>query len=232
MADDQHPFSPRRSDRQVRGLLRLLGEAAGSSRKPKPCRVLDLGCGIGRVLVRLSLAGHEVTGIDRDAQVLARCQRALGRRGLHARLLPADFRDLPAFPRRFDLVACLGNTFMTVADVDEAVKVLHAVCGILKRRGMFVVDDFPHEFWPQLTRGFWQEGISEDGAMQMVWSPGDSVFAIRRGDRINRSCLGLRDDDETRRLWCEGSLRLAAAAGGLSAPIRRSDMGLLVMKRL
>lgn len=42
-------------------------EVAG---KP-PARILDLGCGAGRVAVALNAAGHRVTGLDRDRDLLA-----------------------------------------------------------------------------------------------------------------------------------------------------------------
>jgi len=41
--------------------------------------VLELGCGTGRVLLPLARAGHDVTGIDASAAMLARCRAKLAR---------------------------------------------------------------------------------------------------------------------------------------------------------
>src|SRR2546422_1167835 len=48
--------------------------------------VLELGCGTGRVLLPLARAGHDVTGIDASAAMLARCRAKLARE-------PASVRD-------------------------------------------------------------------------------------------------------------------------------------------
>jgi SAM-dependent methyltransferase len=196
--------------------------------------VLDLGCGIGRVLTPLVKAGYEVVGVDCSVDALEQCARTLAKSGLDARLVAADFlalrelkRCLPA--RSFDAIVCLGNTFMTVVDVEQAAQLLRFVHQRLKRGGAFIIDDFPHELWPELTEGNWQTGVSEDGVMQMVWRPGDAVFAIRRGRAINHRSWVPKEGDELRRLWCEGSLRLLAGAARLSGPRRETRAGLLVM---
>src|SRR4051812_30456157 len=47
------------------------GEAAFvSGRRPPPARVLDAGCGTGRVAVRLRELGYDVVGVDVDTAML------------------------------------------------------------------------------------------------------------------------------------------------------------------
>ncbi|WP_299056116.1 class I SAM-dependent methyltransferase [uncultured Nocardioides sp.] len=68
-------------------------------------RVLDAGCGTGRVAVRLAGLGHEVVGVDVDEAMLdvARAAApALTWRGVDLAALPADLVG-------FDLVALAGN---------------------------------------------------------------------------------------------------------------------------
>ena len=48
--DEVAPLEPEESVAQIEALLAALG--------PAPRRVLDLGCGAGRVLVPLAAAGH------------------------------------------------------------------------------------------------------------------------------------------------------------------------------
>jgi SAM-dependent methyltransferase len=186
--DAQRPHAPARSRAQVAGMLALL---AGSSK----C-VLDLGCGRGRMLVPLARAGHRVVGVDRSVASLRDCAAALARpvasvRRIQPTLVHGDM--VAGWPRvrravvghgPFHCICCLGNTFMLIADVDDAVRLLRRLRLLLSPRGRIVIDDLPGEFWPELTSGNWQAGISPNGTMQLIWAEDDAVFTIRTGSRI------------------------------------------------
>lgn len=219
--DQQQPFSIRQSRAQIRAVLELLG--------PTPRKVLDLGCGAGRVLVPLARAGHQVVGIDADLKALTQCRSALRTARATAELIHGDFRRLQQSLRGFDAVLCLGNTFMSVADADVAVRMLSSIRDRLARRGVFILDDLPRSFVPELSSGRWQNGLSPDGQMQMIWHPTDAVFTVRTGRRINLRQWSLKDTDVRFRLWCDGSLWIALQQAGLSAPARRISANLLVM---
>jgi SAM-dependent methyltransferase len=68
-----------------------------------PQRVLDLGCGNGRLLAALAARGAQVTGVDAYADSLARAHT----RAPTATLLQADLTDVPVPDGAFDLVAAL-----------------------------------------------------------------------------------------------------------------------------
>jgi len=221
--DEQRPHDPKRSQAQIAGLIRLLA--------PTPKRVLDLGCGVGRVLCPLAQAGHRLTGVDRSTAALEQCQAELKSAKCAAQLIEADFTDPSIKLKRFDTILCLGNTFMTFVDVDSTTEWLCGIVACLKRDGLLVIDDFPFELWPELTGGNWQSGISDDGSTQLIWQPGDSVFALRKNDAVDSDNWEIGPHDRTFRLWCEGSLRLLARAAGLSAPIRLARAGLIIMGR-
>ncbi len=70
---------------------------------PGPSRVLDAGCGTGRVAVELVRRGHEVVGVDSDPSMLAVARTRPGPRWLDADLAALDV------PERFDLVVAAGN---------------------------------------------------------------------------------------------------------------------------
>ena len=72
---------------------------------PAPARVLDAGCGTGRVAIRLAELGYNVTGVDVDATMLDQARQA-------APGLPWHLGDLALLDlgRRFDLVVVCGNT--------------------------------------------------------------------------------------------------------------------------
>jgi SAM-dependent methyltransferase len=223
--DDEPPFDEARSDAQIDGLLRRLD--------PAPRRVLDLGCGDGRVLVPLARAGHALVGMDRDAAALDACGARLAGAGAAAELVVADFDAAETWPAGpFDAIICLGNTIMTVANVDDAVTLLARAATRIAPEGVVIIDDCPADCWPEVAEGYWQSGLTEDGGGQLVWHASDAVFALRSGDAVDPDRPGLHEDDRVFRLWTDGALRLAARAAGLSAPERLAGSHLLSMCRV
>jgi SAM-dependent methyltransferase len=82
---------------------------------PRRSRVLDAGCGPGRVGAFLAAAGHEVIGVDVDPVLIAAAEEDHpGPRWLVGDL--ADL-DLPArgIPAAFDAVVCAGNVMTFLA---------------------------------------------------------------------------------------------------------------------
>jgi len=72
---------------------------------PAPARVLDAGCGTGRVAVRLAELGYDVVGVDVDASMLDQARAA-------APDLDWRLGDLATFDlgELFDVVLVAGNT--------------------------------------------------------------------------------------------------------------------------
>ena len=82
------------------------GEAAfAASLVAPPARVLDAGCGTGRVAVRLHELGYAVVGVDVDASMVAEARAAAP--GLDWRVADLAALDLGAV---VDLVVVAGNT--------------------------------------------------------------------------------------------------------------------------
>lgn len=79
---------------------------------PRRARVLDAGCGTGRVGAELARRGHDVLGVDSDPSMLEQA------RGLPGRWLLADLAELD-LPERFDLVVAAGNVVVYLAPGTE-----------------------------------------------------------------------------------------------------------------
>jgi ubiquinone/menaquinone biosynthesis C-methylase UbiE len=95
-----------------------------------PARVLDLGCGDGRLAARLGEAGAHVTGLDASAAALARAREAHPDLALAG---PAPDGALPFADGSFDAIVCI-HVLQHVADtqlfLSEARRVL-APAGLL-----------------------------------------------------------------------------------------------------
>lgn len=80
---------------------------------PTGTRVLDAGCGTGRVGIRLHRRGFRVEGVDIDADMLAVAREAEP----EIRWYEADLADLgAAAPGPYDVVIAAGNVLPLVAD--------------------------------------------------------------------------------------------------------------------
>ncbi len=224
--DEAEPHAPERSQAQVRGVLKHL---AGSS-----AHVLDLGCGAGRLLRPLVEAGHAVVGMDLGAEVLKELPGDPDASLIPPHPVHGDFLkgDWPSHPDRagapFDAVLLLGNTFMTIAELDDAVALVRRVRERLAPHGRFILDDLPQDLWPELTEGNWQSGISEDETSQLIWAADDQVFTIRQNERVDPEAWSLRPQDRRFRLWTMSGLTMLARLTGLSDPRHDAAHGLIL----
>ncbi|WP_225831513.1 methyltransferase domain-containing protein [Streptomyces sp. NK08204] len=89
-------------------------------------RVLDVGMGRGTQALRLARLGHQVTGVEQDATMIAAARAALAREpeGIRerVRLVQSDGRDTGVhfLPGSFDVVLCHG-VLMYVEEPDALV---------------------------------------------------------------------------------------------------------------
>lgn len=98
-------------------------------------RILDAGCGTGRVAAALALRGHEVLGVDADADLVA------AGRAQHPGV-PLEHLDLldlaPARHGSFDVVVAAGNVMVYLHPGSEPA-VLAAIAGVLRPGGRVVL---------------------------------------------------------------------------------------------
>jgi SAM-dependent methyltransferase len=117
--------------RMLDGLLRR--EVEG------PARVLDAGCGTGRVAVELARRGHRVVGVDLDASMLEQARKASTAGGLDIRWVHGDLVHLGRLVDReaFDLVAAPGNVMVFLTPGTEP-DVVAALAQALRPGGLLV----------------------------------------------------------------------------------------------
>ena len=106
-------------------------------------RVLELGCGSGRILVPLARAGHHVVGVDTSPHMLALAYEKLATAGpevaARARLVQGDLRYFE-LSERFDLAIVAVKTFAYLITRHDQQRALAAVAAHLRPGGLLVID--------------------------------------------------------------------------------------------
>lgn len=114
--------------------LRLFGEHAFG----RSLRVLDIGCGTGRVMIPLLCAGHAVDGIDISDDQIARCRANLAAAGLSAVVEVQSAEDL-AMPGPYDAVLIPCGTIQLVGPPAVVEQVLRRSRAHLAPAGLLVL---------------------------------------------------------------------------------------------
>ncbi len=115
------------------GFYRRLGRAAHG-------RVLELGCGTGRILLDLLASDVDAVGIDRSLPMLVRMRKDAASRGIAApRVAQMDIGAL-ALTGEFALILAPYSLITYVTDSDVAVRVLRQLRALLDERGVVVLD--------------------------------------------------------------------------------------------
>ena len=106
--------------------------------------ILELGCGSGRVLCHLGMAGYRVTGIDLSLPMLQIAQRRIAaepRLMRRCRIVEADMRSF-SLRTRFRMAFCAINSFMHLTTTEDQAACVSAVHRHLVPGGLFIVDIF------------------------------------------------------------------------------------------
>lgn len=153
--------------------LRLAGE--------DPKRVLDLGCGTGRLAVALAGRGHDVTGLDPAAAMLAVARRRPG--GARIRWVEGDARDSD-LGERFDLAVMTGHAFQVFLEDDDVRHLLRSVARHLAPGGCFAFESrnpLARE-WEEWTAAASRERVQVDGVgeVEAEWD-----VTGTEGDRVS-----------------------------------------------
>ncbi|HKF43617.1 MAG TPA: class I SAM-dependent methyltransferase [Thermoanaerobaculia bacterium] len=109
----------------------------GLARRWKPRRILEIGCGTGRVTRALSKSAPAV-GIDVSFDLLRRARAGAGAKG-RTSFLAADFRSA-VFARRFDLIVAPSDPICHLSRPGHRRRALTAVARQLLPGGRFVLD--------------------------------------------------------------------------------------------
>jgi SAM-dependent methyltransferase len=137
---------------------------------PPPSRLVDLGCGTGRLLVPFARRGFSCLGVDLSDAMLAVVREKAAREGLPIELRKANLVELDPLPAAgFDYAACLFSTLGMIRGRENRAKFLNHVRRILKPGGVFVLHAHNAGY-----RFGWGQGRRGD-------EPGDRTMPQHRG---------------------------------------------------
>lgn len=124
---------------RFRTMARNGDDLAGEARMidamvPRGARILDAGCGGGRVGGHLAAAGHQVVGIDLDPELIAAAREDYP----GPVFLIGDLAELDLPGQVFDVVVCAGNV-MAFAAPGTRVEILRRMRAHLAAAGRAVI---------------------------------------------------------------------------------------------
>ncbi|MHC5055599.1 MAG: class I SAM-dependent methyltransferase [Planctomycetota bacterium] len=116
---------------------------------PSGARVLDLGCGTGRLCLRLAERGCEVTGVDLSRAMLRETAKRLDRHGRLGKVVHADMCRLDALgDGAFDAAVCMFSTLGVLKGKRLRRKALAEWRRVLAPGGLLVLH--AHNLWRNL----------------------------------------------------------------------------------
>jgi SAM-dependent methyltransferase len=190
--------------------------------------VLDLGCGTGRVALHLARCGYEVTGLDRDPELVAALNERAG--ALACRAEVGDARRFDLGRSDFGLVLAPMQLLQLFAGPVERISCLSSVAEHLRPGGTMAA-----AIVEEVAEGFNREDEAEPDSLEVDGRLYESLpieaavdperIAIRRLRKVYSLAgeLDRRDDRIELRQLSAAALESEAARAGL-APVGRREV--------
>ena len=208
-------------------------------------RVLDLGCGTGRLAIPLARLGKDVTGLDRSPAMLAYAEEKS--RTLSVRWVESDFCNYD-LQRRFDLIIACGHAFQALLTEADQLTFLRCVRRHLADSGLLAFDTrntVPLHLDVAAGERFWHSFALPDGALIDVsgteqFDPATGVmryrtFRTRRDDgRRSETVVDIKftAPDDVRRLLRTSGLRVDRLFGDFAGgPLTATSPEIVVVAR-
>lgn len=164
---------------EERALLRVL--------QPKPgWRVLDAGCGDGRLLVSLARRALRVVGVDASVAMLRAARDRARAAGLPVHLVRAEVGALPFADESFDTVAAVTVLCFT-ADSGPA---LHEMARTVRRGGQLVIGELGRWSWWAVRRRLKGRRRGGPWSIATFWSARGVKGLLRAAGLVPRRVRG------------------------------------------
>lgn len=171
-------------------------------------RILEPGCGGGRLVVELASRGYNVAGFDLNDLAVAYVKRRLRRRGLSADVFRADMTDFHT-ANPIDVAINPVNTFRHLTTEDAARRHLQAIADSLRPSGIYVLGF--HLLPPDADEEDCERWTARHGKTQVTTTVRVLDFDRRRRLETVRFSLRVRSGRRDLRLQSDYQLRIYRA---------------------
>lgn len=144
-------------------------------------RMLEAGCGSGRLVVELARRGYFVAGFDTNEKSLAYLRRRLARANLRADVFTADMADFRV-TKPVDVLLNTFNTFRHLTTESAAESHLRCVSDSLRPGGLFILG--MHLLPPDASEECTERWTAKQGRTQVTFTL--RVVSTSRRQRIER----------------------------------------------
>lgn len=146
--------------------------------------VLELGCGYGRVALRLAQVAARVVGIDVSVESLAMARR-IATDDVPCEFMHMDALDLRFPDGEFDAVVCIQNGICAFGSDQQTL--LREALRVVRAGGMVLLSSYADRFWPE--RLAWFETQAAEGLLGPIdhAASGDGVIVCKDGFRAGRA---------------------------------------------
>jgi SAM-dependent methyltransferase len=107
-------------------------------------RLLDVGCGYGRIALPLVRSGFEVEGLDLSEEMIDAARRAAAAEGLRIGFTVGSMTSLPYASESFDAAICLWSAFNELLEEDEQTRAIAEMWRVLRPGGVALVEGRPY----------------------------------------------------------------------------------------
>lgn len=157
------------------------------SRVTQHSRVLELGCGTGRVLVPLAQAAGSLQGLDYSPAMLEICERNRDAAGVDATRATAEFADITDFDLtgrmpKFDLIIAPFRVMQNLETDQQVGGLMRCIKKHLAPGGKAILNTFCPRGGPDVIKAFWD---SRDGS-KPAWSQPDGEETVELTDLCTR----------------------------------------------
>ncbi len=110
----------------------------------KGSRILDAGCGPGRISVEFALQGMNVTGVDLMKPFLDAAAESASDEGVKLDLIQCDLRNYET-ESPFDVAVNLYTSFGYCHKIEDDITILKRIYGAIKKDGWFIMECLSRE---------------------------------------------------------------------------------------
>ncbi|MFN4260508.1 MAG: class I SAM-dependent methyltransferase [Gemmataceae bacterium] len=149
---------------------------------PRPGRLIDLGCGTGRLLIPLARRGFWCLGVDLSEEMLRIVAEKADAAGVTVPRVRANIVELEALAdASFDYAACLFSTLGMIAGPEARCRALAQVYRLLRPGGQFLLH--VHNRWFNVWNANGRKWLLYDSIRSVTCRPsaGDMVMPIHQG---------------------------------------------------